>query len=187
MNPLAANTLYADGFQLLHAVYAVESFLQKLKERGCNFHVVWFKDYRELCSPGNIDDDLTTKFILTRAIVIRHLQKLHLGVPGSDSSAQSDQFSLEFTNLQDGQFQEYLENNALHFFLCLGGKASEICSDEIGDAHLSVAHALGLHGHSLAFINHIEFVSSKVRGHKSRSTILLYFFPPLTSCTNLTR
>lgn len=145
-------------------MYAVESFLQKLKERGCNFHVIWFEDYRELCSAGQLHDDLTTKYILTRAIIIRHLQKLHLGAAGSDSSAQSHGFSLEFSNLQDSQFQAYLEDNALHFFLCLGGKASGICSDECGDAHLSIAHALAIDGYSLAFINQIDFNSSKVCG-----------------------
>lgn len=135
--------------------------------------MVWFEDYRELCSPGNIHDDLTAKFILTRAVVIRHLQKLHLGsAAGFDSSAQSDQFSLEFANLQDIRFQEYLENNALHFFLCLGGKASGICSDECGDAHLSIARAMGVDGYSLAFINHIEFASSKVRDSRMSDDLM---------------
>lgn len=137
--------------------------------------MIWFEDYRELCSPGDLHEDLAIKFILTRAVVIRHLQKLHLGAPGSDSSAQSDQFSLEFANLQDSAFREYLDNNALHFFLCLGGKASGICSDEVGDAHLSIAHAIGLHGHSLAFISHIEFASSKVCGTKVISSIIILF------------
>lgn len=33
----------ADGFQLLHAVYAVECFLANLKKRKCNFHLVFFE------------------------------------------------------------------------------------------------------------------------------------------------
>ena len=31
-----------DGFQLLHAVYTVEAFLETLVRRLCNFHIVFF-------------------------------------------------------------------------------------------------------------------------------------------------
>lgn len=40
-----AETLITEGYQLLHAVHAVESFLYKLKERNCNFHIVWIRDH----------------------------------------------------------------------------------------------------------------------------------------------
>ncbi|CAN8104160.1 unnamed protein product [Discula destructiva] len=151
-----------DGFQLLHAVYAVERFLLKLKDYGCNFHIVWFEDYRELCSPGTAANDLTTKYLLTRAIIIRHLQKLQLGEAGPDSGAQTTHLCLEFSNLQDSRFEDYLANNALYFFLCLAGRPSGLYSEECGDAHLSIAHELAVDGYSVAFINDIEFVGSKV-------------------------
>ena len=38
------------GFQLLHAVYAVEYFLQGLIQRKCNFHVVFFDNHKDLLS-----------------------------------------------------------------------------------------------------------------------------------------
>lgn len=39
---------FADGFQLLHAVYAVECFLANLKKRKCNFHLIFFEG---MCNP----------------------------------------------------------------------------------------------------------------------------------------
>ena len=46
--------LVIDGFQLLHAVYIVETFLGNLIKRGCNFHLVFFEGMQLACtcSPG---------------------------------------------------------------------------------------------------------------------------------------
>lgn len=35
-----------DGFQLLHAIYAVERFLENLVKRHCNFHIAFFEGTR---------------------------------------------------------------------------------------------------------------------------------------------
>ncbi|KAK1910608.1 hypothetical protein P3342_008487 [Pyrenophora teres f. teres] len=40
------------GFQLLHAAYAVEKFLQGLVSRGCNFHIAFRRTPRSLHTPG---------------------------------------------------------------------------------------------------------------------------------------
>ena len=40
----------ADGFQLLHAVYAVEAFLETLVRRLCNFHIIFFSGLSQ-CYP----------------------------------------------------------------------------------------------------------------------------------------
>ena len=34
------------GYQLLHASYAVEKFLQGLVSRACNFHIAFFDEYK---------------------------------------------------------------------------------------------------------------------------------------------
>lgn len=38
-----------DGFQLLHAVYVVERFLENLVKRKCNFHIVFFESELLTC------------------------------------------------------------------------------------------------------------------------------------------
>jgi hypothetical protein len=35
--------LLSDGFQLLHAVYVVERFLENLVKRHCQFHIAFFE------------------------------------------------------------------------------------------------------------------------------------------------
>ena len=44
---------FIGGFQLLHAVYEVEAFLQNLRQRRCNFHLVFFNSNERLCIPPN--------------------------------------------------------------------------------------------------------------------------------------
>jgi hypothetical protein len=35
--------IISDGFQLLHAVYVVERFLENLVKRHCQFHIAFFE------------------------------------------------------------------------------------------------------------------------------------------------
>lgn len=102
-----------DGFQILHAVHAVESFLQKLRERGCNFHIVWFRDQERLCLPGDaLPQDLENKHLLIRTILIRHLQRLQAHSPEPTSSqGHDDTVCFEFESFSDDGFDQYLREN----------------------------------------------------------------------------
>lgn len=90
---------------------------------------------------------------------MRHLQQ-----SSAETASQSNAFSFTFPSLNHDAFKDYLAQNALHFFLCLDPKAYPDCSKEWIQSYLGVAHWLGANGYSLAFINGIEFVSSKVHG-----------------------
>lgn len=146
------------GFQLLHAVHAVETFLYNLKQRGCNFHIVWYEDHNQLCLPTDTSVELADMYLLARAVIIRHLQRSLTGTPGSD---QVNLFCFEFSDLQDPNFDTYLVDNAIHFFMCLNPVLSGDCSSS-REEYLNVARHLGAKGYSLAFINTVDFVSSKV-------------------------
>ncbi|ROW17017.1 hypothetical protein VPNG_01433 [Cytospora leucostoma] len=131
--------VFIEGFQLLHAVHAIESFLHKLKERGCNFHIAWFHDHDNLCLSRALGEEL-------------------------ESHAEDRQFvSFEFQDLGNTDFEEYLDYNAIRFFLCLDGPTFDACSKDSAAGYLSVAHHLAARGYSLAFINDVEFASSGVR------------------------
>lgn len=154
-----AKLSFPGGFQLLHAVHAVEAFLQKLRERECNFHLVWFDDHSTLSSPGNKPgDQLNSRYALTRAVLVRHLQQTC-----ADPASQGNAFSFTFPSLDHAAFQDYLAQNALHFFLCLDPQTFPDCSPEWFQSYLGIAHWFGTKNYSLAFINGIEFVSSKVQ------------------------
>lgn len=170
---LTEHFLITDGLQLLHAVHAVETFLFKLKERGCNFHIVWFQDHEELCLPREVPKEPHSHYLLTRAILIQHLQRRqHDGV--CKSSAENRTICFEFQSLHDSDFEQYLTLNAIRFFLCLDGPAFDACSEATAIAFLSIAHHLASRGYSLAFINGIEFASSGVGGLLSTPGSFIY-------------
>ncbi|KAK9443925.1 DEAD-like helicase [Metarhizium brunneum] len=148
---------YTNGFQLLHAIFAVENFLQNLRRRGCNFHVVWFTDHEELCVPRDVSDALASGYRLTRAILIKHLKQ----DTGSTDPAERS-ISLQFESIQSYEFQEYLTQNAIHFFLSLDGQGIDTHSAANEIRYLKFVYYLAHKGYNLAIINNLEFVSSKV-------------------------
>ncbi|KKY34635.1 putative dead deah box helicase [Diaporthe ampelina] len=140
------------GFQLLHAIHAVESFLKKLQDRGLNFHIIWFRDHEALCLPRDATDVLPPKYLLTRAVLIRHLNRQQ---PSQDAIAFEDAktISYEFGDLDSPSFQHYLANNAVHCFMCLDAPAFGACSDSSEEAYLGIAHHFAARGYCLAFID----------------------------------
>ncbi|KJK73724.1 helicase [Metarhizium anisopliae BRIP 53293] len=148
---------YTNGFQLLHAIFAVEDFLQNLRRRGCNFHVVWFTDHEELCVPRDASDALASGYRLTRAILIKHLKQ----DTGSTDPAERS-ISLQFEGIQSYEFQEYLTQNAIHFFLSLDGQGIDTHSAANEIRYLQFIYYLAHKGYSLAIINNLEFVHASV-------------------------
>lgn len=139
---------YGHGFQLLHAIHAIESFLSKLSDRGCNFHIVWFDGYKHLCMPHDVPDEHAYMYLLTRAVIIQHLPNVNY----------------RFTGFSDNTFRHYLRQTSLHFFMCCDGGTTHL--DNITDVtldRLSIGYRFACSGICLAFIDDIEFRSSKVR------------------------
>jgi hypothetical protein len=145
------------GFQVLHAIHAVETFMNKLTERGCNFHVLWFDDYEHLCVPRHVPHGLAYKYHLTRDILIQHLADpsiLH-----HEKCARS----YRFTGLSSDAYLDYLSSNPVHFIMCSHGKSTETESDPASLSHLSIGYRMARKGYIVAFIDDIAFQSSKVQ------------------------
>ncbi|KAL8773104.1 MAG: hypothetical protein Q9194_004403 [Teloschistes cf. exilis] len=103
-----------DGFQLLHAAYAVEQFLQGLIQRKCNFHIVFFDIHHDLCIPRASPSALRSQYLLARAVVIRHLV-LHL--PRTHPTIRVHTFS----STHEPAFQDYLKASGAYFFMTHDG------------------------------------------------------------------
>lgn len=101
----------------MHAVHAVENFLQGLLLRKCNFHVVFFRDHEALCVPDNARSSTEAKCLLTREILIRHLR---LNLPPNQSTLQIRVFS----SMHSKDFTSYLTNTGVYFFMCHDGAAT---------------------------------------------------------------
>jgi hypothetical protein len=147
-------TAPVDGFQLLHAIHAVETFLENLKRRGCKFHVVWFAAHEGLCVPDT--DNSPEPYLLTRAILIKHLSH-------HDEVSGEGQMCFRFSSMESPEYEQYLRDYAIHFFMSL-----DACTWFEGKTspkslyYLDIAYRLGLRGYSVAFLDDLEFVSSKV-------------------------
>ncbi|KAH0428180.1 DEAD/DEAH box helicase [Colletotrichum camelliae] len=177
---------FKDGFQLLHAVHAVETFLSKLQERGCNFHVLWFDSQEQLCVPHNVLEKNRHKYLLTRAVLMEHLRTpkprdKKTTNPSKDDSwdASTDPptdpirngtpISFVFSTIQSKEFEDYMEKNCLHFVMCSQGSdfdSTPEVNDGVGSGnHLKAMRLFAEQGHNLAFIDDVEFRSSKVYTH----------------------
>ncbi|CAC9886428.1 unnamed protein product [Aureobasidium pullulans] len=148
---------FEDGFQLLHAVYLVEEYLAQLQRRNCRFHVAFFEAHRQLCIPQSVKSIHRSKYLLTRAAIIRHLQ----------SNLVSDKVQIHcFSDLHDQAFDDYLRNSAVYFLMCHdGARAYTTQESDVPDPRTQlrsmIVHFI-LTGYNVALINGSEFVDTKI-------------------------
>lgn len=102
------------GFQLAHAAYNVEQVLHHLSRRKCNFHLVFFRMNKALCTPNTASKVSASKYLLARAAIIRHL-KAHL--PSSHPDIKIE----EFSSYTSSEFREYLAHHAPYFIMAHDG------------------------------------------------------------------
>ncbi|KAF4946587.1 hypothetical protein FGADI_11066 [Fusarium gaditjirri] len=137
------------GFQLLHAIQAVEKFLVNLKNGECNFDIVFFRDFENVCaSHGSAGSNHSYKFKLTRRILIQHLARSIV-----------DFKILEFDSFESQECRMYLTNNAIHFILCDDGRGASL--DQSVRFQYLIWKAISS-GRNVAIINSISWKSSKI-------------------------
>ncbi|KAH9906763.1 hypothetical protein F4778DRAFT_769151 [Xylariomycetidae sp. FL2044] len=145
---------FSEGFQLLHAVFAVEKFLCQLKSRGCKFHVVFFDDHQDLCLPAATTERQLYKYRLTRTILCQHLERC---------ANQDEKVIHQFPSIESEEYASYLTRNAVLFILCDDG-ASE--PDGRAD-HILLSqymiHEVLRKEYSIALISSVEFRSSRLK------------------------
>ncbi|KAH0402048.1 P-loop containing nucleoside triphosphate hydrolase protein, partial [Aureobasidium melanogenum] len=148
---------FEDGFQMLHAVYLVEDYLAQLQRRNCRFHIAFFEAHRQLCIPQSVKSINRSKYLLTRAAIIRHLK----------SNLQSEHVQIHcFSDLFDQAFDDYLRNSAVYFLMCHDGARSYTTQDrDVPDPRTQlrsiIVHFI-LSGYNVALINGSEFVDTKI-------------------------
>ncbi|KAI1820932.1 hypothetical protein F4861DRAFT_32189 [Xylaria intraflava] len=142
------------GFQLLHAIFAVESFLSNLRLRGCSFHVVFFDNQVGLCAPADTPESIRYKYQMTRTILVHHLRR-----HGIENGTK---LVFSFPSIDDDGFREYLNQHPATFLLCHDGlMASGKCPQYEAEFQYMVHQFLHLR-HSVALIYGTEFKSSRV-------------------------
>lgn len=149
-----------DGFQLLHVVHAVEAFLVKLRNRGCIFNVFWFEKEADVCMPREVraDSSRASKYRLARVVLIQHFSS-----PTSLGELNATRFSHTFPSLASSLFREYLDSHPLHFFLGSNAHDEESLDIDQQITPLGMLYVMASAGYYVAFIEGVEFKSSKVR------------------------
>ncbi|CAG8787280.1 15237_t:CDS:1, partial [Cetraspora pellucida] len=89
------------GGQFLSLTYLVETFLNKLKQRGCVFHLVFFHKHKVIWN-------FNPKFRIAREIIIDHLKSCQ---------NESKVPIYEFPAWWDSQFDQYIEDRQPLFIL----------------------------------------------------------------------
>ncbi|PQE30888.1 DEAD DEAH box helicase protein [Rutstroemia sp. NJR-2017a WRK4] len=99
---------FKDGFQLLHAVYVVERFLEDLSKRYCHFHIAFFEDTKT---------SHQGRYLLARTAIKQHLQRR---LPESHPDVKVN----SFTSLSSEEFQDYLHTTPINFIMAHDGTAT---------------------------------------------------------------
>lgn len=127
----------------------MEKFLVKLRNGGCNFDIIFFRGFENVCaSEDSAGWKHPFKFKLARRILIQHLTRSIV-----------DFKILEFDSFESQECRTYLANNAIHFILCDDGRGVGL-EQTVRLQHLiwKVVNS----GRNVAIINSILWRSSKV-------------------------
>ncbi|KAL8773244.1 MAG: hypothetical protein Q9209_001922 [Squamulea sp. 1 TL-2023] len=165
---------FIDGFQLLHAAYAVEHFLQNLLQRKCVFHIVFFNVHKDLCIPRGTPLASRNKYLLARAIIIRHLE-VHLQQTHPTIKLYT------FVSPLEPRFQAYLSASGAYFMMTHDGanptpvdkdprlqqRQDDIASIESGELRRramfrSTIFSVIDQGYNIALIDGLEWMDTKI-------------------------
>jgi hypothetical protein len=153
---------FQHGFQMLHAVFVVERFLESLVKRHCQFHVVFFDQHKNFCIPPRTSTSCRPRYLLARSIVIRHLQ---------DRLPKSSGVQIYvFGSIQTKEFDEYLAASPIHFVMAHDGAlptTGKFRKEAPLDRRTKVLLRARIwwfstHRLNVALINRVEFRDSKV-------------------------
>ena len=164
-----------DGFQLLHAAYAVEYFIQGLIQRKCYLKIVFFDDHKELCVPRNTSTIKRQKYLLARSAIIRHLC---INLQTSRPVIQVHVFQ----RIRSRDFVDFLRITGVYFVMCHDGANPVAASNDPAiqrlsdEAHKTIQQQesrrkllframicfLIIQGYNVALINGLEWQDTKV-------------------------
>ncbi|KAK3078234.1 hypothetical protein LTS18_008096, partial [Coniosporium uncinatum] len=154
---------FQNGFQMLHAAYIVEAFLEGLVRRKCNLHIVFFDQHQHLCIPPTPEANKNKeKYLLARAAIMRHLQ---CNLPGTGPEVKT------FDSITSEAFDEYRQSTGLYFMMCHDGATlptrssvnmehSDVAQNKIAYRHM--IQSFVRKGYNVALVNGLEWMDTKV-------------------------
>ncbi|KAF3922981.1 hypothetical protein ABW20_dc0102888 [Dactylellina cionopaga] len=132
----------------------MEKFLNNLKQRGCNFHIVFFESHKFLSfNHSKAETERAFRFILIREAFIRHLQR--------SLSADNPVKVHHFSSMNDVDFGKYLAESKPYF--CMAHDVTTVDKDH-KEQHLlqsGILWQMMRKGYNVALLDKLEFKDSK--------------------------
>ncbi|KAK6517129.1 hypothetical protein TWF506_007005 [Arthrobotrys conoides] len=159
-----------NGPQVITAIYALERFLSNLRQRGCNFHLVFFEAHKYLCfDQSKTSFQKAWKYLLVREAAILHLQE---SLPPNSAIKV-----FTYSSLYDSNFEDYLQEWKPYFAL-----AHDVPSLQPGNKNQQLMQSgiiwkLLSQGYNVALLDKIEFRDSKIMTLVAEGTGLGHFTP----------
>jgi hypothetical protein len=113
---------------------------------------VFFDNHRELCIPKDTAPENRSKYLLARAVILRHLS---INLP----AIQPKILVQNFPSLQSDAFVDYLSSESVYFVMCSDGALQ---SSEQKKMFRWMIYWFIEHGYNAALINSLEFLDTKV-------------------------
>lgn len=140
---------FDEGFQLLHAVFAVEAFLDRLRRKRCNFALVFFDACEQICVPSTPAGMKNAwKYRFARSVTVEHLMSV-----GSEQGLVS-----KFRDVKDMRFQRYLDDKRPYFVMCHDGAEAKDAREPLLE---SLKKFIDI-GQNVVLINECEFINGKI-------------------------
>ncbi|KDN44229.1 hypothetical protein RSAG8_05702, partial [Rhizoctonia solani AG-8 WAC10335] len=115
-------------FQILHAIYRLEQEILQLKQRNCNFEIVFFEANKHGTILTGSSDFITASRYLAREIFKSHISQLSVG---------SDIQSAGFRDLEDPMWHKYVLTKQPMFVLLHAGPPLDTVANSDDNAALS--------------------------------------------------
>jgi len=143
------------GFQLLHLVYCVESFLKQLIDRSANFSLVWFESNDNLCiPPTDAAAKNANKYLLAKEVIIRHIDNLI-------KTKKVDFKVHKFVAPEHETALEFYESSGAYFIMCHDGANMEHGAAQRNRLRSNIKTFI-TSALSVAIVNEIAFQDTKV-------------------------
>ena len=145
----------------------MENFLQNIVRRKGNFHVIFLDTNKRLCIPPQAAQHNRHKYLLARAVILRHLRA---NLPAASGPTQV----LSFESIGSPDFRQYLKRNNPYFVICHDGAFDKLTasstvesytpSKESMDQRVRLRFAIQLFmglGYNVGLINSVEWKDTK--------------------------
>ncbi|KAK6333848.1 hypothetical protein TWF730_004030 [Orbilia blumenaviensis] len=159
-----------DSPLVITAIYVIERFLANLRQRGCNFHIVFFQAHKFLCfNQSKINRDKAWRYVLIREAVIRHLEEC---LPPDDPVK-----IFQYDSLYDPGFTSYVQERKPYFALAHDVPKFDEDHKEQHLLQSGILWKLLSQGYNVALLDKVEFRDSKIMTLVVEGTGLGYFTP----------